>query len=138
MSAPLPLLLPVYTPELPKKFHGFGVYGIRRAREEDVTREPFEKIAAGRPAQRKTRSNLSRRAGERPGYWTVMRTCRLEGAVLLGYAGLKAGATRIEPYSLNFLLGVACFWFWSSRMSARVSEEPRSQWAKKSPRAMST
>lgn len=26
-----------------------------------------------------------------------------------------------SAYSLNFLLGVACFWFWSSRMSARVS-----------------
>jgi hypothetical protein len=41
-----------------------------------------------------------------------------------GNVGLKAGATC---YSLNFLLGVACFWFWSSMMSARVSEEPSSQ-----------
>ncbi len=43
-----------------------------------------------------------------------------------------------ETYSLNLLLGVACFSFCSSRMSARESYEPRSQCAKKSPRAIMT
>lgn len=43
-----------------------------------------------------------------------------------------------SDYSLNFLLGVACLRFCSSRMSAPVSDEPSSQRAKKSPRAAMT
>jgi hypothetical protein len=63
MSAPLSLFLPVYTPELPKKFHGFGVYGIRRAREEDVTCEPFESRGGEARAEKNKSKFIS--AGQR-------------------------------------------------------------------------
>src|SRR5208282_5942494 len=33
----------------------------------------------------------------------------------------RSSRRKDECYSLNFLLGVACFWFWSSRMSGRES-----------------